>query len=125
MTKILFISIIYALIRATHDKYLREGGWKLWAFIEGAFVALSVSYLVGGEWWYIGVGVLLFGFTFWIVFDMMTGIYFGGNPLYIGNTGFGKQIRKIFLYTERFKGLWYLITKLIFWWIFFYLYTML
>jgi hypothetical protein len=124
MIKILLISTIYALIRATHDRYLRQGGWKTWAFIEGAFVAVVVSYLIGGAWYEIGLGALLFGFTFWIVFDCMTGIYFGRHPLYIGNTGFDKKIRAIFQYTDRWKGTWYLMVKLIWWWFAFYLYTL-
>ena len=122
MIEILIIAIVYALIRATHDKFLRQGGWKLWAFIEGAFVAFVVSYLIGGAWYEIGLGALLFGFTFWIVFDMMTGIYFGKHPLYIGKTGFDWEIRKTFQYTEKWKGTWYLMVKLISWWMVFYLY---
>jgi len=119
---ILSVAIVYALIRAFHDRYIRQGKWKTWAFIEGLFISLTVSYLTGGEWYVIGLGALLFGFTFWIVFDMIIGIYFGKHPLYLGNTGFDKKIRAMFQYTEKWKGTWYLLVKLVFWWFAFYLY---
>jgi len=120
---ILIIAVIYALIRANHDRYLRQGKWKTWAFIEGVLIALVISFLIGGKWYMIGVGAILFGFTFWIVFDTIIGIYFGKHPLYIGETGFDLEMRKMFQYTERWKGTWYLMVKLVFWWFAFYIYN--
>lgn len=111
MIKLIAISLMYALIRATHDSYLNEGEWKLWAFIEGVFVALVVSYFLHDGLVSIGIGALVFGMVFWIGFDCLTGLYFGKHPLYIGNTGFDRKIRGVFAYSEKWKGLNYLIFK--------------
>jgi len=119
---ILLVAVGYAIIRANHDRYLRQGEWKTWAFIEGLVIAFAISFLVGGRWYEIGVGTLLFGFTFWIIFDIVMGIYFGNHPLYVGETSFDLEMRKMFQYTEKWKGTWYLMVKLV-WWLFaFYLY---
>lgn len=119
---LIVLASLYALTRATHDRHLREGGWKLWAFVEGVIISVAINYLIGGPWYIMLLGTLLFGFTFWIIFDIMMGIYFGKHPLYIGNTGFDRKIRAIFQYTEKWKGTWYLLVKLIWWVIIFELY---
>ena len=113
MIQLIIISVIYALVRSKHDSYLRSGKWKLWAFIEGVLFALVISFLLHGDLLMTGLGALVFGIVFWIVFDCMMGIYFGGNPLYIGNTGFDKLVKQVFCYTEKWKGLNYLIFKII------------
>ena len=123
MGHLIIIATIYALIRATHDSFLNEGKWKVWAFIEGAFIALMVSYFLHDGLVFIGLGALVFGIVFWIVFDCLTGLYFGRHPLYIGNTGFDKKVRSVFSYSDKWKGLNYLIFKLVWTLIIYGLYT--
>jgi hypothetical protein len=113
MITILITSIVYALLRAGHDSYLREGKWKTWATAQVFFISILTAYLLGGEWYQMLFSFLLFGITFWIVFDSVIGVVFGGNPLYIGNTGFDKKMRAMFQYNEKSKGLQYLIFKLV------------
>ena len=113
MITLITISLIYALIRSKHDSFLREGKWKRWGFIEGVFIALVVSYFTHESWYVIGLGALVFGMVFWIAFDILMGLHFGKHPLYIGNTGTDKKIRGVFAYSEKWKGLNYLIFKLV------------
>lgn len=98
------IAIVYALIRAKHDSYLYNGDWKLYAYIEGVFVAFLA---VGGviiyfsmAWWYAAVLGPLFAFVFWTVFDCLCGWFRVGHILYLGETGFDKRMRETFLYDK-------------------------
>jgi len=116
MITIILIAVVYAIIRSVHDSFIRQGKWKLWAFIEGVFFAGMVNSLIHTDILSIGLGMILFAFSFWIVFDIFTGVIFGGHPLYIGNTGFDAKIRKVFQYSEKLKGTYYLIWKL-FWYL--------
>jgi hypothetical protein len=105
---ILITSIVYALIRAKHDSYIAGGPWKVWAFIEGALIALSVvslSLMAFGLSWWMGFPLGgIFAFTFWLVFDCLIGWHFAGSILYIGNAGFDKKMREIFKYNYSVFG---------------------
>ncbi len=113
MIEIIIISILYASMRAMHDSHLREGKWKLYAFIEGILIAGIVAYHLHGISLSTPLAMLVFGMIFWITFDIFTGMIFGKHPLYIGTTGFDKKVREVFCYTDKWKGTNYLIFKII------------
>lgn len=96
------VAIIYALIRAKHDSYIRVGEWKKWAFIEGVwwgvYVTVSTLFLFSMNWWMFIVLGPLFAFFFWLIFDCAVGWHFSGSILYIGNHGFDLKMRKTFKY---------------------------
>lgn len=106
---ILLVSISYALIRAKHDSYLFHGTgkWKVWAFIEGAFIAMVVILLswkaFDMDWWLMFHLGLIFAFVFWIVFDCTQGWIRTRDILHIGDQGFDAKMRAMFFYD---KPLW-------------------
>ena len=108
LTIILVISIAYAVIRGFHDSKISGGKWKTWAFIEGVLVDLVVVALTilwfRFPWWQVIPLALVFAFTFWLVFDCLTGYLRTGFILYIGNTGFDLKMRKTFLYNKPLFG---------------------
>lgn len=113
---ILTIAIIYAIVRARHDSYLSHGAeWKLWAFVEGIVIAISVSVLAtfaAGLMWWIAIPLtVVFALSFWVVFDCYQGWIRTGNILHIGTQGFDAKMRAMFKYK---KGYAYLFVKL-FW----------
>jgi hypothetical protein len=97
---ILATAIGYALIRAKHDSFLKGGKWKLWAFIEGVFIAIFIVGLIllsfKMNWWYGTVLGPIFGFSFWLVFDCVVGYHFTGNILYLGTSDFDLKMRGTF-----------------------------
>lgn len=102
LTVILSIAIIYALIRAKMDSYLRTGPWKTWAFVIGAVIAITtVSLVLFGfdmRWTNIFTLIPLFAFVFWLVFDCAVGYLFGGSILYLGSGKFDTIMKKTFKY---------------------------
>jgi len=119
---ILSIAVIYAGIRAKHDSYLSHGKWKLYAFIEGVFIAilsvLAVLLLFDMQWWLGPVFGAVFGFAFWTVFDCACGYFRVGDILYIGEYGWDAKARAAWHYNRPFwffkkpRGLKYLLFKL-------------
>ena len=117
------IAIIYALIRAKHDSYILNGGWKLWAFIEAVFIDIVICSLTvfafNLQWFQVFGLALSFGFVFWIVFDCACGWHQVGDILYIGETGWDAKARKTWHYNKPFlfiknpRGLKYLLFKIL------------
>lgn len=105
---ILTTAIIYALIRAKHDSYLLHGDWKRWAVIEAVFWTISfTAVLLYGFQLHWAYGLLLapvFAFSFWLFFDCIVGYLFTGNILYLGEKGWDKKMRAMFLYNKPIFG---------------------
>jgi hypothetical protein len=99
---IVVVALVYALIRAKHDSFIRVGEWKTWAFIEGVmwavYVVASSLFLFNLQWWFVIVLGPLFAFSFWLVFDCAVGWHFAGSILYLGNHGFDLKMRQTFKY---------------------------
>lgn len=106
---ILFIAIIYALIRAKHDSYLSTGKWKTWAFIEGIFFDVVIVLLswqaFNFQWWQMFFLAVIFAFIFSLIFDCFQGYLRTGNILHLGEDGFDLKMRQTFLYDH--KLLWW------------------
>jgi len=110
---LLVVSILYAFIRSRHDSYLREGKWKVWAFVEGVLFAFSLSFCLTDVWWFVGVCMLVFWITFWITFDSLMGLIFNKSILYLGETGWDKELRQIFQYATKGKGIQLYIVRIV------------
>jgi len=110
------IAVIYALIRAKHDSYLSNGKWKRWAFAEGVLIALvvSVGYFLACDiaWWSAASVALIFGLSFWIVFDCTSGWIRARNIFYLGSYGWDLKAKRIFISGKNyflFKLIWLII----------------
>ena len=105
---ILICAIGYAFIRAKHDSFLKGGKWKMWAFVEGVFIAAFIVGLVllsfKLNWWFGAVLGPIFAFVFWLFFDCIVGYHFGGSVLYLGTSGFDLKMRGMFLYNKPIFG---------------------
>lgn len=116
------IAIIYALIRAKHDSYISNGGWKRWAFIEAVIIDLVVVglavYAFSLSWYQVFGLVLSFAFIFWIEFDCACGWHRTGDILYISEFGWDARARASWHYNRPFwffknpRGLKYLMFKI-------------
>lgn len=97
MILITITAILYAIVRAKHDNSLYEsqGHNKLWAFIEGVIVSVSLSIAVMVNWWDILFLPVLFAFIFWIVFDIACGLFRVGKFFYFGSGKFDQKMRRI------------------------------
>ena len=107
---ILTIAIIYAIIRAEHDQYIKEGEWKKWAMVEAAFLTLVITGLIAWntEWLLWIPMFFIFGLTFWLAFDIDVGYKFGGKLFYLGSGKWDTEVKKIFI-----AGWFYAFCKLV------------
>ena len=115
---IILIAVMYALIRAKHDSYISNGKWKVWAFVEGVFLAILATLAhwmaVDTSWWQIVSIPLVFGFSFWITFDFACGWLRARNIFYFGTTGWDLRARSIFKSPAKyfvFKLIWLIIVS--------------
>jgi len=107
------IAVLYALVRAKHDSYLSHGKWKPWAFAEGILVAIVVAlgYFFSYDiaWWNAILVALVFGLSFWIVFDCTSGWLRARNIFYLGSFGWDLKAKRIFISGKKyflFKLIW-------------------
>ena len=108
MTYIIIIAIVYALLRAVHDNHLSDGKWKVWAFVEGVFLAVVVSHLVAENWADYTLLPFIFGLVFWIVFDSACGLLRARKLFYFGSGRFDQFINKSIKYP-----FWFFVWKLV------------
>jgi hypothetical protein len=98
------IAITLALIRAKHDSFISAGPWKAYAFIEGVAIDLMVTMgivvLFQMQWWMGSIIAPLYGFIFWLTFDMACGWIRHGDITYLGTTGWDAEMRKVFRYPD-------------------------